>query len=299
MPDSLAHKPLLAWYGDHARDLPWRRTGASPWDILVSEVMLQQTPVARVLPVYAAWLARWPTPAALADERPGEAVRMWGRLGYPRRALRLHSAATVIDAEYGGHVPRTLVALRSLPGVGRLHRGRGAGLRVPGTRRGPRHERPTGPRPTGGRRRRTPIGDHHTGAPDRGTDPARRFGDGCHLERCRHGARCARLHCAHAGLLAVPGDRPLCVARRRIPRAPGSPAQGPDLLRHRPAVPGPDPRRAAQRGRPPWPTMRSRSSGRTPRNANAPSPPCSTTVSSYGWARAGSRCPSRPARCSG
>jgi A/G-specific adenine glycosylase len=118
MPESLAHKPILAWYAEHARDLPWRRADASPWAVLVSEVMLQQTPVARVLPVYAAWLHRWPTPAALADERAGEAVRMWGRLGYPRRALRLHQAATVIDASYDGQVPRDLAALRSLPGVG-------------------------------------------------------------------------------------------------------------------------------------------------------------------------------------
>jgi A/G-specific adenine glycosylase len=118
MPESLAHKPLLAWYAGHLRDLPWRRADASAWEVLVSEVMLQQTPVARVLPVYDAWLARWPTPAALADERPGEAVRMWGRLGYPRRALRLHQAATVIDAEHAGQVPLDLASLRSLPGVG-------------------------------------------------------------------------------------------------------------------------------------------------------------------------------------
>ncbi len=118
MPESLAHKPVLEWYSDHARDLPWRRPGTSAWGVLVSEVMLQQTPVVRVLPAYAAWLSRWPVPAALADERPGEAVRMWGRLGYPRRALRLHEAATVIGTRHDGLVPRDLAALRSLPGVG-------------------------------------------------------------------------------------------------------------------------------------------------------------------------------------
>ena len=85
--------PILRWYADHARDLPWRRPEASPWSVLVSEVMLQQTPVARVLPVHDAWLERWPTPADLAAEATGEAVRAWGRLGYPRRALRLHAAA--------------------------------------------------------------------------------------------------------------------------------------------------------------------------------------------------------------
>lgn len=110
--------PLLAWYAAHRRDLPWRAEGASAWAVLVSEVMLQQTPVARVLPVYDAWLRRWPTPGALALEPAGEAVRAWGRLGYPRRALRLHAAAVAIDERFEGHVPATLEQLRTLPGVG-------------------------------------------------------------------------------------------------------------------------------------------------------------------------------------
>jgi A/G-specific adenine glycosylase len=108
---------VLAWYGTHARDLPWRRT-SDPWAVLVSEVMLQQTPVARVLAPYAAWLARWPTPAALASDPPGEAVRQWGRLGYPRRALRLHAAARAVVERHGGVVPADLDALLALPGVG-------------------------------------------------------------------------------------------------------------------------------------------------------------------------------------
>src|SRR4051812_14296063 len=94
--------PLLAWYARAARDLPWREPAATPWAVLVSEVMLQQTPVRRVLPAYAAWLARWPTPEALAAAAPGDAVRMWGRLGYPRRALRLHAAAVQIRDLHGG-----------------------------------------------------------------------------------------------------------------------------------------------------------------------------------------------------
>lgn len=110
--------PILAWYDANARDLPWRRESASAWSVLVSEFMLQQTPVARVLPVHEAWLDRWPTPAALADEPPGEAVRAWGRLGYPRRALRLHAAAGAIVADHGGVVPDSYDALRALPGVG-------------------------------------------------------------------------------------------------------------------------------------------------------------------------------------
>jgi len=112
------HDPILDWYGAHARELPWRTTSATPWGVLVSEVMLQQTPVARVLPVWLTWVERWPTPGALATEPSGEAVRAWGRLGYPRRALRLHAAATAIEDRHGGEVPTALAALRALPGVG-------------------------------------------------------------------------------------------------------------------------------------------------------------------------------------
>jgi A/G-specific adenine glycosylase len=112
------HEAVLTWYDANARTLPWRDPAASPWAVLVSEFMLQQTPVARVLPSYAAWLERWPTPAALAAEPPGEAVRAWGRLGYPRRALRLHAAATAIVERHGGDVPDDHAALLALPGVG-------------------------------------------------------------------------------------------------------------------------------------------------------------------------------------
>lgn len=106
------------WYAANARDLPWRRATAGPWAVLVSEVMLQQTPVARVLPVYDLWLARWPAPPALAASPPAEAVRQWGRLGYPRRALRLHAAARILTVQHGGTVPSGITALRALPGVG-------------------------------------------------------------------------------------------------------------------------------------------------------------------------------------
>jgi A/G-specific adenine glycosylase len=118
MPSSPLHAPVLGWYAEHARDLPWRSPGTSAWAVLVSEVMLQQTPVSRVEPVYRAWLHRWPTPAALAAEPAGEAVRAWGRLGYPRRALRLHAAATEVVARHGGELPTSYDGLRSLPGVG-------------------------------------------------------------------------------------------------------------------------------------------------------------------------------------
>ncbi|MCA0435975.1 MAG: A/G-specific adenine glycosylase [Austwickia sp.] len=112
------HAAVLSWYEVAARDLPWRRPDCTPWGVFVSEVMLQQTPVARVQPVWLEWLDRWPTPAALAAQPPGEAVRAWGRLGYPRRALRLHAAASAMLAEHGGDVPDTEEALRALPGVG-------------------------------------------------------------------------------------------------------------------------------------------------------------------------------------
>jgi A/G-specific adenine glycosylase len=109
---------VLGWYAAHARDLPWRAEGVSPWAVLVSEIMLQQTPVSRVLPAYRAWLARWPTPAALAADAPGEAVRQWGRLGYPRRALRLHETAVIVTEKYAGELPSTRDELLSLPGIG-------------------------------------------------------------------------------------------------------------------------------------------------------------------------------------
>ncbi|MEO3813369.1 A/G-specific adenine glycosylase [Sphaerisporangium sp. B11E5] len=109
---------IVEWYGVAARDLPWRRPGTDAWGVLVSEIMLQQTPVARVLPVWEDWMRRWPTPAALAAEPPGEAVRHWGRLGYPRRALNLHACARAITDDHGGRVPSTYDELRRLPGVG-------------------------------------------------------------------------------------------------------------------------------------------------------------------------------------
>lgn len=112
------HAALDAWFESHARDLPWRAPDCSAWGVLVSEIMLQQTPVVRVLPVWAEWLRRWPEPADLAREPVGEAVRSWGRLGYPRRALRLHAAAVAIGDSHGGRVPASYPELLELPGVG-------------------------------------------------------------------------------------------------------------------------------------------------------------------------------------
>lgn len=108
----------IAWYDTNARDLPWRQPDTSPWGVLVSEVMLQQTPVVRVEPAWHAWMNRWPTPADLAIDPPAEAIRMWGRLGYPRRAMRLHACAVAIVERHGGVVPADLDQLLALPGVG-------------------------------------------------------------------------------------------------------------------------------------------------------------------------------------
>lgn len=112
------HTRILDWYAVHARELPWRDPQCSPWGILVSEVMAQQTPLARVEPVWRTWMRRWPTPAALAADTPGAAVRAWDRLGYPRRALRLHETATVLVERFDGQVPRVEAELLTLPGVG-------------------------------------------------------------------------------------------------------------------------------------------------------------------------------------
>ena len=109
---------LLDWYDTEQRDLPWRRPEVTPWQILVSEFMLQQTPVARVEPIWRAWVERWPTPSATAAAGPADVLRAWGKLGYPRRAKRLHECATVIAAEYGDVVPSDVDTLLTLPGVG-------------------------------------------------------------------------------------------------------------------------------------------------------------------------------------
>jgi A/G-specific adenine glycosylase len=109
---------IVDWYAEAARDLPWRRPGVDPWAVLVSEVMLQQTPVARVEPVWRDWMARWPRPADLAAASPADVIRGWGKLGYPRRALRLREAAAAVVERHGGVVPSGVGDLEALPGVG-------------------------------------------------------------------------------------------------------------------------------------------------------------------------------------
>lgn len=118
MPTPALAERLVPWYQANARRLPWREPGFGAWGVLVSEFMLQQTPVARVIPLLEAWLARWPTPSALAADAPAEAVKAWANLGYPRRALWLHRAAVEIRDRHDGIVPRDVEALLALTGIG-------------------------------------------------------------------------------------------------------------------------------------------------------------------------------------
>ena len=112
------HRRLLAWYDRHKRDLPWRRTG-DPYAIWLSEVMLQQTQVATVIPYYERFRSRFLTVQDLAKADPDEVVRMWAGLGYYSRARNLHRAARKVAAEFGGRFPATAEELRKLPGIGR------------------------------------------------------------------------------------------------------------------------------------------------------------------------------------
>ncbi|CQD04759.1 A/G-specific adenine glycosylase [Mycobacterium europaeum] len=117
-PKHISVTDLLDWYERSRRDLPWREPGVSAWQILVSEFMLQQTPVSRVLPVWTDWVSRWPTPSATAAASAADVLRAWGKLGYPRRAKRLHECATVIAREHDDVVPADVDTLLTLPGIG-------------------------------------------------------------------------------------------------------------------------------------------------------------------------------------
>ena len=109
-------KPIVNWFKRNKRDLPWRTT--TPWGVMVSEYMLQQTPVNRVLPKWIEWMERWPTPKDLAAATPAQVITAWGRLGYPRRALRLHAAAQIIAEDFNNEVPEDELTLQQLPGIG-------------------------------------------------------------------------------------------------------------------------------------------------------------------------------------
>ncbi|MGP7959605.1 A/G-specific adenine glycosylase [Sanguibacter sp. A247] len=115
---ALLRARIVEWFARAARPLPWRAADRTPWGVLVSEVMSQQTPVARVEPSWLAWLERWPTPADLATADAADVLRMWGTLGYPRRALRLQECARDIVGRHGGTVPSSYEDLLALPGIG-------------------------------------------------------------------------------------------------------------------------------------------------------------------------------------
>ena len=113
---SALEKEIISWFEINKRDLPWR--SATPWGVMVSEFMLQQTSVVRVLPKWNEWMQRWPSPHDLSIAPTADVITAWGRLGYPRRALRLHEASKVIVRDFNGVIPSTQEELRSLPGVG-------------------------------------------------------------------------------------------------------------------------------------------------------------------------------------
>ncbi|MYR08440.1 A/G-specific adenine glycosylase [Gordonia sp. SID5947] len=118
MATSVPPAVLLGWFDLHERDLPWRAPGLSGWQILISEIMLQQTPVSRVVGPWREWVQRWPVPSAMAAASPGEVLRAWGKLGYPRRALRLHECATVLAEHHDDRVPDDVDTMLTLPGIG-------------------------------------------------------------------------------------------------------------------------------------------------------------------------------------
>lgn len=109
---------VIAWFATAARPLAWRAPGVTPWGVLVSEFMLQQTQAARVEPRWRAFVERWPTPASLAAASDADVLRAWDRLGYPRRATWLRRCAIEITEHHGGEVPDDESALRALPGIG-------------------------------------------------------------------------------------------------------------------------------------------------------------------------------------
>jgi A/G-specific adenine glycosylase len=109
---------IREWFRVNQRDLPWRNPETTPWAILVSEVMLQQTPVSRVIPAWTSWLDRWPDAHSLAQAPLGDVLQQWGKLGYPRRAKNLHLTAQEVSFRWSGVVPESVDDLLALPGIG-------------------------------------------------------------------------------------------------------------------------------------------------------------------------------------
>lgn len=118
MTDTRIAQKLADWWTEYARPLPWRFGRTSPWGVLVSEVMSQQTQMSRVVPYWKDWMKRWPDATALSQASTADVITAWGRLGYPRRALRLRECAQVVASEYGNELPDDYAKLVALPGVG-------------------------------------------------------------------------------------------------------------------------------------------------------------------------------------
>lgn len=270
-PVRLLHERILSWYAANARVLPWRDGRTSPWGVLVSEVMLQQTPVARVEPVWRTWMERWPTPAALAAESPGEVVRAWGRLGYPRRALRLHQAASVIVSEYHGDLPSEQSALRELPGIGEYTAaavaafGFGADAVVVDT-----NVRRVLARVVGGEAQAAPALTRAEWRRAADAVPAdRQESVTWNVAVMEPGG--AHLHGANAPVSSMPGPRPVRVVDRRLTGVCWPAASRAGLGRHRSTGTGRGAGRTASRRGPVAPSSHRRCFGRALTNARNPS----------------------------
>ena len=210
----------MTWYDAHARDLPWRRPGTTPWEVLVSEVMSQQTPVARVVPAWQEWMRRWPGPAELAQAPTAAVLRVWGRLGYPRRALRLIECARSVVEQHGGVLPDDLDALLALPGVGEYTAGAVLAFA---------HGRRALVLDTNVRRvLARAVGGQALPAPSLNRAERERA-----LVGGRHGARRPGVHRPRAGLRGLPVADRLRLAGGRPPRGPPrGPTSHPGLARY-------------------------------------------------------------------
>ena len=242
---------VLDWYRANARDLPWRRPGTTPWGVLVSEFMLQQTPVARVEPVWREWMARWPARRRWPAASRADVLRAWGKLGYPRRALRLHEAAAVIAERHGDVVPPDVEALRGAA-RGRLYTARAVAAFGYGRRARWSTRTSAGCVARAVHGRATPARPADLGRPRRRRRPAARpttrrrawlgRADGAGRGGV-HGPRAALRRAArYATGVRVGAAGPAGVHRAA--------AGGAGLRRHRPAGPRPAARRAAGRAGP-------------------------------------------------
>ena len=212
-PDALvppdARTAILAWYATEGRPLAFRAT-SDPYAVLVSELMAQQTQAERAAEAWTAWIARWPTAAALAAAPVADVLRAWAGLGYNRRALALHRAARVIVAEHAGRIPDDVEALERLPGVGPYTARAVAAIAF---------GRPVGAVDTNVRRVLGPGGRRRTGGLHRsvGPGPRRRRGaggGGCGLDPCPDGRRGLAVRFPEPAMRRVSG-RPLVPVRGR------------------------------------------------------------------------------------